>query len=781
MRADLQFSSAEQAVERDLLRYYAAGEPRPDFVARLEQQLAAHTAAAPASRPTRGFLERWLAAPRPIRWAGAGLALLLILAVTVAALGPQRVWAEVQRLLGYVPGIGFVDLAETRVLVAPVETTRDGITVRVEQVIAEQDKTRVVVRSEGLPPEDALLPAGAAVPATARDASGLRLPDGRTLTATEYSLRWGAGTFTFPALPAGVFAATLELDRLPLVPAGAAPEAWRVALVLQPATGPLVAALYPQPYQPAGASDTHHGITVSVVDVAHSPDETVLKLRGEWQNQDWEIRGLGGGRRLPALRDDVGHVYGWAPSSGSGSTIVREVISVPRPPDGATPAPRSLAVEQEIALAPLSAFAHELTFELADLEAEAPAAGSFLVTVPPGARTGDAWRLDVRLDVAGFPVHITGARLYEETYQTQDGNLNSTVLGFDVAAVQDQNDASLAIFRIDSPSPAWGSGPGTLNLGEGTMSVSLALERDATLAAGSVDVEVTGASVILHGPWLMHWPIPGRAGDEGAPAPLHPAGATDRHDQVTLQLVEAVHTDRLTELRIDLQDPRAGMRLGGLVLWDAATLRNSLVFEDDRGRRYEPGNSNTRWLQNGEATFGPDGPQAGSQSLVLPPVDPLARRFTVTFPAIEVLRPGAGSFVVTVPADVELKDQPQASGMKASAPWPVDVAVPVGDQTVRYTQAVLTARRAELWLTLGSAPGAQGVSGLCGMTITGPNGEAVTSAQDNFVMSPGPCTFAPGFSPQDAAGRLVPGEYRVSFDGIAVRVPGPWRLSWGRE
>ena len=137
-----------------------------------------------------------------MRWASAALALLLILAVTVAALGPQRVWAEVQRLLGYVPGVGFVDLAETRVLVAPVETTRDGITVRVEQVIAEQDKTRVVVRSEGLPPEDALLPAGAAVPDTASDAFVLRLPDGRTLTTTEYSLRWGAGTFTFPALPA---------------------------------------------------------------------------------------------------------------------------------------------------------------------------------------------------------------------------------------------------------------------------------------------------------------------------------------------------------------------------------------------------------------------------------------------------------------------------------------------------------------------------------------------------------------------------------------------------
>jgi hypothetical protein len=294
MRADVELNPAEQGVERALLRHYATGDPAPAFVERLERQLNAQAVAATGSQtrhePALRFWQRWRATPRSLRWATGMAALLVVLALVVGALGPQRVWAQVQRLLGYVPGIGFVNLADARVLVAPVETTRDGITLRVEQVIAEHDKTRVVVRSEGLPREDALLPAGAVVPATARDAFALRLPGGRALIATEYSLRWGAGTFTFPELPPNVFEATLELARLPLLPAGAAPEDWRLNLVLQPATGPLVAALYPQPCQPVGASDTHHGITVSVVDVAHSPDETVLKLRGEWQNQDWEIR-----------------------------------------------------------------------------------------------------------------------------------------------------------------------------------------------------------------------------------------------------------------------------------------------------------------------------------------------------------------------------------------------------------------------------------------------------------------------------------------------------------
>jgi len=57
--------------------------------------------------------------------------------VGLAAVGPQRVWAEVQRLLGYVPGIDFVDLKETQVLTTAVEVTRDGVTLRVGQMLAQ--------------------------------------------------------------------------------------------------------------------------------------------------------------------------------------------------------------------------------------------------------------------------------------------------------------------------------------------------------------------------------------------------------------------------------------------------------------------------------------------------------------------------------------------------------------------------------------------------------------------------------------------------------------------
>ncbi len=89
-----------------------------------------------------------------MRWTVGAGGLLLALAVAFLAVGPQRVWADLQRLLGYVPGVGFVNLEETRVLTAPVTVTRDGVTLRVEEVLAAPDGTTVVISSEGLPPED---------------------------------------------------------------------------------------------------------------------------------------------------------------------------------------------------------------------------------------------------------------------------------------------------------------------------------------------------------------------------------------------------------------------------------------------------------------------------------------------------------------------------------------------------------------------------------------------------------------------------------------------------
>ena len=65
------------------------------------------------------------------RWGVAAASLLLAMIVALTIVTPQAVWAGLQRLTGYVPGIGFVDSEKTRVLTGPIEATRDGVTLHV--------------------------------------------------------------------------------------------------------------------------------------------------------------------------------------------------------------------------------------------------------------------------------------------------------------------------------------------------------------------------------------------------------------------------------------------------------------------------------------------------------------------------------------------------------------------------------------------------------------------------------------------------------------------------
>lgn len=76
-------------------------------------------------------------------WA-IGLIIVLSLFISTLIIGPQRVYAEVAKLLGYIPGVGLVDKnSPIRVLAEPVRMTRDGITVSVTSAILTNEKTLI--------------------------------------------------------------------------------------------------------------------------------------------------------------------------------------------------------------------------------------------------------------------------------------------------------------------------------------------------------------------------------------------------------------------------------------------------------------------------------------------------------------------------------------------------------------------------------------------------------------------------------------------------------------
>lgn len=765
MRADVELNPAEQVVERALLRHYATGDPAPAFIERLERQLNAQAVAAAGSQTRREqaprFWQHWRATPCSLRWA-TGLAVLLVaLTLAVGAFGPQRVWAQVQRLLGYVPGIGFVNLADARVLVAPVQVERDGVTLRVEQVIADAGRTRVALSSRGLPAQDAS--ARGAVDFTAR----LRLPDGSSLNAGDYALRWGAAAIAFPPLPAGVYTATLELDRLPLLPPGAAPEDWAVALALRPATGPLVSQLFAEPYQPAGASDTQAGITLSVVRVAHSPQATALTLRGAWTDPAWQIWSVSGGMTLPVLRDDIGHLYREAAPADGGSTVAVEVIQVEA---GAKPAPPPTVLEQELTFPAVSALATRLTLTIHSLRVSMPVDAAFEVAVPAGVRAGDRWPLDIRLNVAGFPVHVTGARLAEQA----TGRL---ALELELTGITGQDGRTLtAISPGPSDSGFWLGAASSYDDAGQKLRFSLDLNPDMPLPVGIIPVRIASVDVTVPGPWRLSWAVPGRGAAPAVPITLRPAAAADTHHGLTLQVTEATHTDRLIRVVADLQNPPADVQLYQLVRRDPGSGQWALTVTDEQGGRYAGEVAHIAWGLAGETGVSDGGPEPGVQALTLPPVAPLAHRVAVTFPGIAVLRPGRASFAVTVPPDIQV----QAGRPPLSKPWPVDVSFKIGGYTAHFAEAQLVAVNEGVYLMLAPQPAGgserPGLFGFCGLRIVGPSG---AGAPPLDALGQGPCTLAPGFAVMDpATGEIVPGVYQVEVNGYTEYVPGPWRLSW---
>ncbi|MCZ2127693.1 MAG: hypothetical protein LC099_07965 [Anaerolineales bacterium] len=180
---------------------------------------------------------------RPIFLTLIILFVLTLLAGAVYAIG---------RMTGYMPGVGFVETSALRVLAQPVSVTRDGITVSVEQVIVDSERTVIVYKTEGLTVEAANSKGEGGGPFSSEHL--LRLPDGTILkekinagydggapeplihqTQTEGGWPNYVWRLVYPPAPLDANELTLEIPILQNMPAGAAPENWEIPFRIKPA------------------------------------------------------------------------------------------------------------------------------------------------------------------------------------------------------------------------------------------------------------------------------------------------------------------------------------------------------------------------------------------------------------------------------------------------------------------------------------------------------------------------------------------------------------------
>ncbi len=129
----------------------------------------------------------------------------LALAITCAAYGPQNVLAAVKNLIGYIPGIGFVEQDESTLYLArPVSVTQDGVTLTIEQAVADAKGIVVSYHMDGLPE-----PKPGETYTCVYSDNRLRLPDGKYRLPTGGGLTGAQARIEFAPLPAGVKQVTL--------------------------------------------------------------------------------------------------------------------------------------------------------------------------------------------------------------------------------------------------------------------------------------------------------------------------------------------------------------------------------------------------------------------------------------------------------------------------------------------------------------------------------------------------------------------------------------------
>lgn len=203
-----------EELERDLKTSYTTPAASSEMVARVQMQLSQQADQLSDRKPAPFYL-------RPAWLVTAGI--LLVLLVSFFAIGPSRVVAAFQKLLGYVPGMGLVS-TETplRVLAEPVEQTRDGVTLTVTSALLSADSTHIEYRVFGIP-RDAY-PDSEAI-AGCMQQEYLRLPDGTKLERMN----------DYPAIPANVNEAILVIPCLANTLPGKAPENWELPLRFIPA------------------------------------------------------------------------------------------------------------------------------------------------------------------------------------------------------------------------------------------------------------------------------------------------------------------------------------------------------------------------------------------------------------------------------------------------------------------------------------------------------------------------------------------------------------------
>lgn len=182
--------------------------------------------------------------------------LLSAIAFAILFFTVPDVKAAFERWFGYIPGVGLVHEGQIRVLEEPVTSTRDGVTVTVEQVILNHEQTSLVYSVDGISTDTQTIKPDEAY--CSYEVS-LKLPDGTSFLASPNGVdAWMTGyrhRFDFATIPANIDNAALEISCLFHTRPGSAPEGWEIPLHFVDAPADMTVLPVIDMYTPEGISE----------------------------------------------------------------------------------------------------------------------------------------------------------------------------------------------------------------------------------------------------------------------------------------------------------------------------------------------------------------------------------------------------------------------------------------------------------------------------------------------------------------------------------------------
>lgn len=497
----------QEKIEKNLETYFQTPAPSPEFLKTLENQLKDAT----EREKKPGFLEtlsNLLKQPK-MKWASVPALIIIALAVGIFAIGPSRALATVQGWLRYVPGYGFVDDDAARALKDPVTSTKDDAEVMIKTVMANTTETYVVIGVEGGPTEDEIYAHMQPQPGEDAEArldriialyetdARLILPDGTILEDLAFSGAYWDGFLVFPPLPQDTLSATLEISRLPGVPAGWMPEGWYFDLEFVYVAEPSALDFHEPRYIDA-RSESLYNFNARVLDVVYT--ETEIAIRVEFENlpESWNLMSA----YLDAkLEDETGREYSiiYGPRSGRDETGIYTITFAPPWSD-----------------------AKQLTLTINQIFLDVAIQGQAIsVDFGDNPAIGDRIELNTSLDVLGQQVVVEYVHIQDEPdaglpVVRQEPNPPVNIIAFYVTAPK--NDSGIEIQGLNfnhEARHAFGGGTGGMTGGlantegsdQNTIVLTLNIAAEEPLPAGAYELPLQSANVMVNGPLQISWEI----------------------------------------------------------------------------------------------------------------------------------------------------------------------------------------------------------------------------------------------------------------------------------